>query len=391
MAQYPVCRGAEKGVQRGNKIWGHFLSMRDARARLVAVGDVMLGDHPLCIGFGVGSSKAANEAEYFFDKVKHILREGDICFGNLECVLSDVGIEKRSISSVEMRGLPMFAGSMRDAGFSVMSIANNHTMQHGYEAFDDTKRALTKVGIKLIGLKGEEGHCLPEKIDAGGLIVSFLGYSLRPEKYVKPTSYADGPRDVILEDIRREKTLCDVVVVSIHWGDEFVTTPSAEQIDMGHACIEAGASVVLGHHPHLLQGIEEYGKGLIAYSLGNFVFDFWQKRLRETIVLKCDLSKEGVDSFDVVPVWIDGNYRPVPMDDGDAQRLKAKVRDLSNLIRSSRGNLGADSRTYLREVKRQELRNKIENRLFFLRNVIFFRYKGGVLSQSLHRFLKTRR
>jgi gamma-polyglutamate biosynthesis protein CapA len=365
--------------------------MSKSSARLVAVGDVMLGDHPLSLGFGVRSKMLTKGGEYIFKSVKNLLRNSDICFANLECVLSNTGFKARSIGSLEMRGSPAFASVLRNAGINAMSIANNHIMQHGYKAFDDTIKVLSQVGIKAIGLKDAKGHCMAREIKVNGLKIFFLGYSLHPEKYASQVGYANGPKCVILDDIKRIKTLCDLVIVSLHWGDEFVVAPSIQQIDLGHACIEEGASLVLGHHPHILQGIEQYGKGLIAYSLGNFVFDFWQKRLRETIILKCNLSRDGVESFEVIPMRIDSDYRPLQMVDEDANRFKGKLHGLSYLIAANHTNPATERRAYLKEVQRQEFRNKVESRLFFLRNLICLRYKAWVVGQSLWRFLLNRR
>jgi poly-gamma-glutamate synthesis protein (capsule biosynthesis protein) len=356
--------------------------------KLNAVGDVMLGDFPLTLGFGVGSSIGKNDHVGLFDGITHVLKNCDICFGNLEVVLSNIGLKKKDIISSQMRGDPCFVEILKDAGFNVMSVANNHILQHGSGAFYDTIERLVQNGILPIGVADLNEKIKPQFIKKNGMNIGFLAYSFRPEKYWPEVLYAKSDINSIINDIQMTKSNCDVVVVSIHWGDEFVQYPSLEQIKIGRLFIDAGASLILGHHPHILQGLEYYKCGLIAYSLGNFVFDFWQNKFRKTFILHCELSKKGIENYNYTPVYIKSNYAPEIMDGKGNAELLQMVHTLSKKIQNITIESNFQEKIYKANVRKKLFINKVENRLFFLKN--FFRYEPWVLRQSICRFIGER-
>lgn len=361
--------------------------MKD-KIRLKAVGDVMLGDFPLALGFGVRSSILANRDGHLFDKIKHALKECDICFGNLEAVLSDYGLKNNDIRSVQMRGKPSFVEMLKDAGFNVLSLANNHAMQHGSEAFIETKDVVMQAGIAPVGVLGVNSRVVPHFIDVNGIRVCFLAYSLRPEKYSSRILYAQSDPTEISQDIKVNKEISDIVVLSLHWGDEFVQIPSQEQMRNAHSFVDAGASLVIGHHSHVIQGIERYKNGLIAYSLGNFVFDFWQKKMKKTLILNCELSKSGVDSFSITTAYIDEGFCPVVLSGNESNKLYLKIDSLSMKIKKIDTNCDKQKIKYIIIVKTALIINKLENRVYFIVNL--FKYERWIVLQSLSSFIKSR-
>lgn len=353
--------------------------------KILAVGDVMLGELPILYGFGVRSSIENNPKDSIFSDVKPILDNSDICFGNLECVLSDFDYRSDDLIAGQMRGKPEYVGLLHDAGFSVMSIANNHIMQHGDKAFKDTQSLLENKGIGPAGLAGNNGGCIPQFFKIKGIDICVLAYCLRPEKYYKPVLYANSKLSHIMSEVNYNKKKCDMVIVSLHWGDEFIDIPSQDQIKDAHKLVDAGASIIIGHHPHILQGIEKYKHGVIAYSLGNFVFDFFQKRFRESMIVEFYLFNNKID-FNIIPIFIDENNRPRILDGVNAEFLKDKIRKLSNKIEI---NDTVEKDVYDNRVANLELKVKLENRLYFIRNL--FRYPGNIVIQSLINFIKIRR
>ena len=356
--------------------------------RLNAVGDVMLGDFPLTLGFGVRSSILKSNDSNIFNGVKHILRNCDICFGNLETVLSDKDLQQDNIRSVQMRGNPASVGMLKDAGFNVMSVANNHAMQHGPEAFTETIEMLDQGGIVPVGLARENGRVAPHFMKVKGIMVSFLAYSLRPEKYSSQILYAKSNFSEIVEDIKSCKKESDLVILSLHWGDEFVQVPSPAQIQVAHSFVDAGVSLLVGHHPHIMQGIEKYKNSVIAYSLGNFVFDFWQNRMRKTIILQCELSRNGIKSCEYTAAYIKRNYCPEIMNEKQSYDMSIMMKKLSNKIMITDAGSYCSQIKYDLNVKAALMFNKFENRLYFMRNIL--RYKKWVVSQSLKGFVKAR-
>lgn len=255
----------------------------------------MLGDSAASPGFGFASRYGSPGLAEPLAAVTPLLRDADIVFGNLEAVLSRAGIEPHRLSSVIMRGWPRFAADLRSTGFTVVSVANNHAMQHGWEAFQETRQELEAAGILCCGLKGEAPwECVPAIVGTrDGSRIGFLGYCLRPRQYHPAESYpfAEGTEESILRDVERLASNVSAVVVSLHWGEEFVMQPSQSEAAFARRLVATGARVLLGHHPHVLRPFELHGSGVIAYSLGNFVGDqVWHPDLRRGAILECQLE-----------------------------------------------------------------------------------------------------
>jgi poly-gamma-glutamate capsule biosynthesis protein CapA/YwtB (metallophosphatase superfamily) len=151
--------------------------------KLVAVGDICPGDH-LCPGFGVRSLARRYGHSFAFQHSSHLLRDADIVFGNCEGVLSDVGAQPDDIDTMEFRGEPSFARALRDCGFSVITVANNHVGEHGLEALLDTTTNLSSAGIKVIGLRGKSGTALPLIQTIRGVKIGWLAYTWIVSKHV---------------------------------------------------------------------------------------------------------------------------------------------------------------------------------------------------------------
>jgi poly-gamma-glutamate synthesis protein (capsule biosynthesis protein) len=281
---------------------------------VVAVGDLMLGDSAICVGYGFHSSYPRDAAPAF-TAVADRLRRGEVVIGNLECLLTERGLGATRLQADQMRGDPTYAHSLRAAGFNVISVANNHAMQHGIAAFDETVEHLKAAGISCVGLKGEREWCSKPVIvvTRQGLRVGILGYCWRPRQYELGTPpYAEGDADAVARDVQRLRGDADVVVVSLHWGEEFLDQPSAGEVAAARRIIDAGASLIIGHHPHVLRPVECYRNGVICYSLGNFVTDMlWQDALRTGGMLEWDIAR-GISSPPLLStVKVDRSYRPV--------------------------------------------------------------------------------
>ena len=281
----------------------------------VAVGDIMLGDSASTSGFGFHSTypRRANEA---FTFVSSLLRRGEVVLGNLECVLSPVGKGSTRLRRDQMRGSPEYALCLRDAGFTALAVANNHSMQHGADAFERTVHYLKSAGIDCIGLRGTNGWCCAPIVQTtrSGLRIGLLGYCWRPRQYDQTQPlYAEGDVDAVAEDVKRLRASSDAVVVSLHWGEEFVEVPSQPEVAAARRLIEAGASILVGHHPHVMRPIERYRQGIICYSLGNFVSDMlWSPQLRNGAAMQCRVSADKIADVRVTPTEIDDLYRVTP-------------------------------------------------------------------------------
>lgn len=252
-----------------------------------------------------------------FNRIKAVFEEADILFGNLETVISNRGTPAEK--SVVLSASPDKILYMKEAGFDVLNLANNHILDRGPEGFDDTLLALSEHGLPFIGVGNSALSKTLEIIERKGLRVGFLGYSESGGRYHDQGIYVNRvDTQRIISDILSIKPDCDFAIVSLHWGIEKVFYPAPEQIALARALVDAGATVVLGHHPHVIQGIERYKDGLIAYSLGNFQFEFdpeecsskHSKRTGQSYILKIELSENGIESYDTIPIKISREWLP---------------------------------------------------------------------------------
>ncbi len=284
-----------------------FPTQTEPAVTLVAVGDVMLDR-------AIDARIERHGVEWPFAEVRDVLRGADLAFCNLECPLSADGIKINK--QIAFKADPANVGALTDAGFDIVSLANNHTLDCNRSGLIETIGCLDEAGIAHTGAGGTPADAArPTIVIVRGLRIAFLarnawlseGAWFRPDA---PTSAYLDP-ETIESEVRSASRQADVVVVSLHWGVEYSTVPRESQVELAHRIIDAGADLILGHHPHVLQKVEKYHGGVIAYSLGNFLFDSAFRNCKETAILKCRLSKSGVSDVEQMPVRIE-DYRPVP-------------------------------------------------------------------------------
>lgn len=278
----------------------------------VAAGDVLLDR-------GIARKIKANGMDWPFAKVARTIREADLAFCNLECPLSADG--RKVNKPICFKAPPGNLKCVKDAGFDIVSTANNHSLDCGRTGLMETMRLLDVSRIAHAGSGTNLAEAsAPRIMDIGGVKVAFLVRNmLFPEMVWYRTdvpTIAELNKATIEDEIRAAKAKADVVVVSVHWGIEYRKHPEDWQRELGHRMIDAGASLVLGHHPHCTQPVERYHGGVIAYSLGNFLFDSRNPVCMETMILKCRLSRDGVSDLEILPARI-VNWRPTPAQRGE--------------------------------------------------------------------------
>ena len=296
---------------------------------LIAVGDVMIGGHvkEFTDQFGF---------DYPFEATKEILQRADLTFCNLEGPISKKGVKEEG-KEFTFKTDPKAAEGLAKAGFDVVSLANNHIMDFGAEALFETIEHLEKNNIKGIGAgKDLSASRKPALFEINGIKIAFLAYAFTfPLHFYaeidKPGS-APGVPEFIEKDIKKAKQKNDIVIVSFHWGAELMTEPKEYQVKMGHNAIDWGASIVLGHHPHVLQGIELYKSGLIAYSIGNFAFGSYSKNVKDGMMLSVDFNKNGLNSVKIIPAYvynIDVLFQPRILTGDEAKRVINHIKEIS--------------------------------------------------------------
>ncbi len=272
---------------------------------LIFVGDIMLSRQ-------IGKIME-RENNWFlpFELVAEELKSADIVFGNLESVISDKGSDLGRTYS--FRADPKTMQGLLYSNFSIVSVANNHSFDWGDSAFLDSIERLKKNNILPVGGGvSREDSRQPVFIEKNGTKFAFLAYSEFAETFTGKSFTASIKEEYLKEDIQKAKTAgSHIVIVSFHWGEEYKTSSNDFQKHFGRKAIDFGADLVIGHHPHSVQEIENYKNGIIAYSLGNFVFDQnFSEETREGLVLKVLVRDKKVSQATSIPVRFNQNFQP---------------------------------------------------------------------------------
>ena len=305
---------------------------QDQEVSLVAVGDIMLSRN-------VAAKMQANGNDYPFAEVTPLLQNSDITFANLECPITAGPVVPTG--SMIFHANPGVQDALAKAGIKIVSLANNHTMNYGAKGMLDTVSYLDSVGIKHAGGgKDDVAAGAPVYFDIKGIKFAFLAYN---DTDVIPDNYAAGPNhpgnnimDIpkMQAAVKAAKQNADIVIVSMHSGTEY-KAPNQHQKDFAHAAIDAGAEMVIGHHPHVLQPIEKYNGHYIMYSLGNFVFDqMFSTETRQSVLTKTYFNKQGLTRIEFTPLMIYDYSQPrVVTDDSEKAAILKELNVTGTLYR----------------------------------------------------------
>lgn len=297
---------------------------------IAAVGDIMLD----------GSAREIMRREgyaYAFNGTREWLQRADIAFGNLEGPLTRRGVPAEDKKYLFRSPPDEVVKSLADAGFDVVSLANNHSLDYGAEGLSDTIAALDKGGIRHVGAGDDLRQARQSTIIVrNGLRVAFLGYSLTfPEEFWagrnRPGT-AFGHKDHIVDDVKKARTEADIVVVSFHWGRESTTELRPYQTWLGREAIDAGAALVIGHHPHILQAVERYKDGVILYSMGNFAFGSYSQKARHSAFAEIEFEQDKLTQVRLLPINVlnvDVLFQPTALSGKQADKVVEELQQLS--------------------------------------------------------------
>lgn len=301
-----------------------------ARAEVIiqAVGDVMLGGRWERI-------VAQNGYFHAFEKIAPVLQAGDITLANLEAPLTTRGQEFVD-KKYRFRIKPQAAVALKKAGITTVTLANNHSMDFGAEGLLDTLRQLSQAGIGHVGA-GENLAAArrPLIYDIRGTRVAILGYSLTlPQEFwagEKRAGTAPLLEKLVKADIAAARKQASIVIVTVHWGEEGTTRLREYQPRLGRMMIDSGADAVIGHHPHILQGVEVYRRGIIFYSLGNFAFAHKSKIADRTLLVRLRFDGDR-RTAELVPINIlhkEVGFQPTLLSGKKSDELMARLQKLS--------------------------------------------------------------
>lgn len=292
---------------------------------LIAVGDIMLSR-------SVGRTVALQGSDYPFANITSYLKSADFVFANLETPISagppvpDGDFSFHSDPSV-VKGLV-------DAGVSMVSIANNHVPNAGTQGVVDTINYLDQANIGHAGAGSNEAAAeAPYYFQKNGIRFALLAYN---DKDVVPANYSAGVNHPgtnfmdtvkVARNVAAAKEDADIVIVSMHAGHEYHDIPDVDQVNFAHAAIDAGADIVIGTHPHVVQPVELYKGKYIIYCLGNFVFDQgFSYEVEHGMTVKLDFDKVGLTSIQYNPIVIKNLSQPeLVTDQADIQKTDARL------------------------------------------------------------------
>lgn len=279
---------------------------------VVFVGDIMLDR-----GVEQVFEKYDN-SRYPFLKVVDEISKADIAFANLEGSISERGTNHKIKYSFRFN--PSVIEGLKFAGFDVLSLANNHSFDWGREALEDTIKILKENGISPVGagMNYLEANKPVTTSDVDNIKIAFLAYeNIEPNsKYDEANKDLAGKSSFDLERIKneiqatKELKVADIIIVSTHWGEEYQLRSNKNQQETGRTLIEAGADLIVGHHPHVVQEIERYKNGWIAYSLGNFIFDQnFSDATMEGLMLKVKIQNKKIAELEPIEIKINDSFQ----------------------------------------------------------------------------------
>jgi poly-gamma-glutamate synthesis protein (capsule biosynthesis protein) len=301
---------------------------------LAAVGDIMLDR-------GLGYNLSQGHLAYPFAKVADILQAADLTVGNMESAMGTVG--EPAPKSYPFRAPPEAAEALALSGFDVISLANNHGMDYGPEALVQALDLLRAANVQPIGAGQHRAAAhAPYITEVNGLTLAFLGYVNVPVEALTAFDVAIwdatettpglawGEPENVVADVTAVHDQVDLVVVVLHSGFEYIEEPGEKQVAIAQAAIDAGADLVIGHHAHILQGIDYYHDGVIVYGLGNFAFEIDGDP--NTAILNVWLDADGVRELELIPAIIQFGGQPRLAEAWETQPILEKVYYLTRIL-----------------------------------------------------------
>jgi len=359
--------------------------------KLAFVGDTMTGDQFYTMGSGVRSNIKKYNYGFIDNNICDIFKSHDLVFCNLETVISDKGLKTGSLRSMDMRGSSDTADKLSKWGINIVNLSNNHILEHGREAALDSIELLNNAGIDITGCG--DGNSFDNKIGVTKKTVSgtdfyFFSICFINDKY----SYnGGGGTNELLKKISEIKTVSHgIIIVSLHWGHEYVDRPSIDQMELAERLLNSGVDIIIGHHPHVYQGTRILDNKLIAYSLGNFIFGDFYKDTDWSAILSITVENMKIQSYELLPIYCDKEHRPILAADEMKKKLSIEIQRRNDLLNYNSENpeekklleyeIKDKTRLFRKEMRDQILKNIITGK-------VSIKYIPGIFLRPIQRRL----
>ncbi|TSC60566.1 MAG: hypothetical protein LiPW15_444 [Parcubacteria group bacterium LiPW_15] len=254
---------------------------------LIFAGDIMLGRNVQLLGERYGE-------DYPFEKVKDLLGQYDIVVGNLEGPIV-LGAPRTMSYSFKFAFPTSSPGVLKAAGFNLLSLANNHTVDFGSRGYEETVARLSEEGINSFGHPISGDAFYVRRLEQNGKNLAFFGYN---------ATYPSFKKDQTLSDVAAERISSsdELIFIFMHWGEEYSSSSNAFQKQLGRELVDAGATAVIGSHPHVVQEFEIYKNRPIFYSLGNFIFDqYFSEETQEGLMVSMKIFETKI-VYEFLPI-----------------------------------------------------------------------------------------
>lgn len=306
---------------------------KEVQITVSLMGDCTLGtDENFAYDTSLNAYFLYQGADYFFENVRSILEADDLSIINMEGPLTESTARNGELFA--FKGDPEFVNILSGSSVEAANLANNHSHDYGEQSFTDTKKILEDAGISTFGYDDTA------IVTVKGINVGLVGIYELHDHLERMQQLKDNIAKVKADG-------ADLIIAIFHWGNERETVPDYNQMTLAHAAIDNGADLVIGHHPHVLQGIEEYRGKYIAYSLGNFCFggnsapsDMDTMIFQQTFTIRNGevLADQNIN---LIPCSISSeagfnNYQPTPSEGSEAERIRQKIEERSEQISASR-------------------------------------------------------
>ncbi len=357
--------------------------MPENTVKATLVGDIFPSNLVYTKGFGNGSLFLKGIDSWWINRTKKLFSNSEIVFGNLESPLVK---DEELVHNSSFAGSEKFANSLKDLGFDLVSIANNHILEQGEEGFINTQKALHEAKVNYAGVfnDGKSNIVILEK---NGLRFGFAAFNAIKD-IVNPDLHADLTFENAAKTIDEMNTLhLDYKMLSFHWGNEYINIPSFEQNRFAHSIIDYGADVIMGHHPHVIQPVERYKDGIIIYSMGNFVFDNpFSKQFKLGMLVELFFNKGEKITYKVFEVKLDQKkINTVYYSPNLDRKLHQYELQMNNLISSSENDY---VNFYKSKLKKNRLYQRILMKLKIIELLILSNNRKQVCKNVFNRAIK---
>jgi poly-gamma-glutamate synthesis protein (capsule biosynthesis protein) len=257
------------------------------------MGDLGLGRYI------TSTARTKNDFSWSFTGVSSVLQKNDFNLANLESPIIE-NCPTGDINTFTFCGDTRFLPQLKLNKF-ILNLANNHMFNYGQDGFTQTKKYLSQNQIDYFYSHASDTEFVKKEIN--GIKFGFLGYDFITNPKLNPKE--------VIDTVKKYNSQVDWLIVSLHWGNEYLPKPESWRVEFAHQLIDAGADIIHGHHPHVLQSVEIYKNKPIFYSLGNFIFDQnWSKETSTSEIVNLTLSKDKILKTEKLPIIIKYSSRP---------------------------------------------------------------------------------